>query len=509
MNKRNIGFFYFLGRFQTFLFAFFVAYYSEHCFVAIAKQEPKELEKASSLNKTNLLEIKNAIVYSPGRNISTNVTEILRARVIDDKVIMLAGRDFLCPRDIDPMHAKLTEITYVYNGKEYTTTFRDGQSIIIPRLEEHSKDPTPLGVKEENKRIKADVPALGKPDTIKAILQSVILIEAKDRAGTGFIVSNKNKKAILTNAHVLEGLTEPVFKTSSGEKLVVTKCEFAKTEDIARIEVETEIPALALGRDEPAMDEYVTIYGNSQGAGVLTKIPGRINGIGPNVIELQADFVAGNSGSPVVNSKGNVIGIATYATYSPPGSSWVEMGTRFSSVRRFAIRADKDFEWESVDLKKVIRQRGLLEDAIRLTCLTLDMANNDDNNIARFLAFSKRRSDYRKYFSIKEDEDPKSYNNKEYSELFQNIRNMDDDWRKKKGDPKEKKMYNTSALFKKRNNAVAAFVATPTAIFTTNKWSTYRQREDAKICLDALNSKSNAVEQLIKSLKAEDPIAAR
>ena len=96
------------------------------------------------------------------------------------------------------------------------------------------------------------------------------------------------------------------------------------------------------------IDDAVVVLGNSGGAGVVTKIAGKIVGIGPDRIEVSAEFIPGNSGSPIIHVKtGQVIGIATYLTKRYDEFSNNKKGPVV--VRRFGYRIDNVAAWERVD----------------------------------------------------------------------------------------------------------------------------------------------------------------
>ena len=90
------------------------------------------------------------------------------------------------------------------------------------------------------------------------------------------------------------------------------------------------------------------MFGNSDGADVITALGGKIIGVGPSLIEISAEFVQGNSGSPVLTLDGKVVGIATFAVNGAESENWVKSGTRFDGVRRFALRLD-NIHWEAID----------------------------------------------------------------------------------------------------------------------------------------------------------------
>lgn len=141
--------------------------------------------------------------------------------------------------------------------------------------------------------------------------------EMKQRSlGSGFIISGDGY--ILTNNHVIEGADE-VKVILDNDKRYDAKIigRDAKT-DIALIKVEEKgLPFVPLGDSETLqVGDWVMAIGNPFGlshtvtAGIVSAI-GRIIGAGPydHFIQTDASINFGNSGGPLINMKGEVIGI--------------------------------------------------------------------------------------------------------------------------------------------------------------------------------------------------------
>jgi hypothetical protein len=75
-------------------------------------------------------------------------------------------------------------------------------------------------------------------------------------------------------------------------------------------------PVFSLATDvlqSAKIGDEIAVVGNRQGAGVATQVSGQLDGIGPNRIEVDAQFEAGDSGSPIFDvTTQQVIGVATY-----------------------------------------------------------------------------------------------------------------------------------------------------------------------------------------------------
>ena len=138
--------------------------------------------------------------------------------------------------------------------------------------------------------------------------------------GTGFIVDSSG--LILTNNHVIQGADEIriQFTEEVGEKPVIAKVLGTDPDlDIALLQVKTDRKLIAapLGdSDSLQVGEYVMAVGNPFGQGHsvthgIVSAKGRLSPELPltNYLQTDAPINPGNSGGPLLNLKGEVIGI--------------------------------------------------------------------------------------------------------------------------------------------------------------------------------------------------------
>ena len=148
---------------------------------------------------------------------------------------------------------------------------------------------------------------------------SLVIVKGDEGSGSGFICNNRVNTLLYTNIHVIADIKQPVMTDLSGTPLVTGLADVAAGRDIARFAL-TKLPAKPLEiitefESNVRIGDAVVVLGNSGGGGVVTKLPGEIVGIGPDRIEVSAEFIPGNSGSPIIHVKsGKVVGIATYLT---------------------------------------------------------------------------------------------------------------------------------------------------------------------------------------------------
>lgn len=152
----------------------------------------------------------------------------------------------------------------------------------------------------------------------KAWAPSVVTIEvegAMGRAvGTGFVLDARG--TIATNNHVVDGATTievKLFDGTKAEKVELLETNSADDLAVLRIEVGTMPPSVALGvSDEVEVGERVIVIGNPIGL-EHTMTDGMVSARrvyeGKKYIQMSAPVSPGNSGGPVFNEYGDVIGV--------------------------------------------------------------------------------------------------------------------------------------------------------------------------------------------------------
>jgi len=195
--------------------------------------------------------------------------------------------------------------------------------------------------------------------------------EMKQRSlGSGFIISEDGY--IMTNNHVIEGADE-IKVILDNDKRYDAKLigRDAKT-DIALIKIEEKDLAFAPLGDSSVLQvgDWVMAIGNPFGlshtvtAGIVSAI-GRIIGSGPydNFIQTDASINFGNSGGPLINMKGEVIGINSQIVAGGQGIGFA-----------IPINMAKDFLPQLKEKGKVTR--GYL--GVLIQTLTPDLAESMD-----------------------------------------------------------------------------------------------------------------------------------
>ncbi len=173
-------------------------------------------------------------------------------------------------------------------------------------------------------------------------MKSIITVKGDKSSGTGFIASWKGRKHLITNIHVILD-NESQFLTVSNERVEASDPMLCEDRDLAffLLDEKCELPALELEEDMGAVEAEspVVVYGNSLGAEVNTRLKGKMKSLGPKNLEISAEIVPGNSGSPILSAKtGKVLGVAAYGIETRP--TFVDGVAKPAEVHRFGLRLD-------------------------------------------------------------------------------------------------------------------------------------------------------------------------
>lgn len=188
-------------------------------------------------------------------------------------------------------------------------------------------------------------------EIVQNAVQRLVLVKGADGVGSGFVYKVNGRAYFATNQHVVAGNGKLQFQPLANSiTLKFGTAQAAVGHDVMVIPVQPEVPGFEASTDiskDISIGDAVVVLGDPEGAGVVRPITGRILGIGPNLIEVSAQFVEGNSGSPIVHVKtGKVIGVATYASMKAFDTG---AGQMVVQVRRFGYRLDSVQKWQPVD----------------------------------------------------------------------------------------------------------------------------------------------------------------
>ena len=194
---------------------------------------------------------------------------------------------------------------------------------------------------------------------------SANITEVPSGSGSGFVWDKQGH--IITNYHVIKGATQAVVTLANGEDYQASLVGVAKEKDLAVLKIEapaSALPPIPVGTSgNIRVGQAVYAIGNPFGldqtltTGVVSALGREINSQAGvpirGVIQTDAAINPGNSGGPLLDSRGQLIGVNT-AIYSPSGAS-AGIGfsipvdvvryvipdlIRYGEVRRASIGAD-------------------------------------------------------------------------------------------------------------------------------------------------------------------------
>lgn len=165
------------------------------------------------------------------------------------------------------------------------------------------------------------------------LISTVLGYQSAEAAGTGVVLTSDG--LVVTNNHVVEGATQiTVTVASTGDTYTAEVVGTDATADVAVLQLQgaSGLATATLDDDEAgvAVGDAVTAVGNAEGGGVLLAADGTVTGLDESIttqaegassgesltglIEVDADVVSGDSGGPLLDDEGEVVGITTAAS---------------------------------------------------------------------------------------------------------------------------------------------------------------------------------------------------
>ncbi|MCX8012313.1 MAG: tetratricopeptide repeat protein, partial [Desulfobacterota bacterium] len=184
------------------------------------------------------------------------------------------------------------------------------------------------------------------PEIINKVKPSTVLILIYNKEGeitargSGFFISQDGE--IITNRHLLEGAYRAEVKTSNEKVYSITRVVAEDKEaDIVMVKVDTlpeSVRPLTVSSSTPQVGEKVVVIGNPLGLegsvsdGIVSAVRD-IPGLG-TIIQITAPVSPGSSGSPVINAKGEVIGVATFQLVEGQNLNFAVSGQRITQIKK-------------------------------------------------------------------------------------------------------------------------------------------------------------------------------
>jgi S1-C subfamily serine protease len=193
------------------------------------------------------------------------------------------------------------------------------------------------------------------------LINSSLQYDSEAGAGTGMVINSDG--LVLTNNHVIENSTKlSATVVSTGKTYTATVVGYDKTGDVALIKLEdaSNLKTVPLGTSSSIKNgDSVVALGNAEGQGNLVPAAGSITGTNKTItasdnggttssetlkgmLETNADIVSGDSGGPLSDTSGQVIGMDTagdsvsMGEQAPANGFAIPINTALSIARQIA-----------------------------------------------------------------------------------------------------------------------------------------------------------------------------
>ena len=173
------------------------------------------------------------------------------------------------------------------------------------------------------------------------VIDTNLAYQGGQAAGTGMVLTSSGE--VLTNNHVIRGATDiKIVLPSTGRSYTAQVVGYDVTDDVAVLQASgaSNLKTVSLANsDGVSAGDAVTALGNAGGTGSFTPAAGTVTGVGRSItvsddqggsehlrglIETNAHVQPGDSGGPLLNSSGQVVGMDTAASAT---NGMVDAGT--------------------------------------------------------------------------------------------------------------------------------------------------------------------------------------
>lgn len=239
-------------------------------------------------------------------------------------------------RSVSISEAQEWKDRYSKNAQFVTFSKRDGGWYVSSDSGQRYKEPKKVVKEKEPKKLKPKAVA-GDNEVVPAA------------SGSGFYINSSGY--ILTNNHVIEGCRK-VSLTHNGKEFEASIIATDSKNDLAILKSNVRPNRFyKISRDDPKLLENVIIAGYPLGKKVSAAIKtskGSITslaGYGDNYSNFQTDAALnqGNSGGPIIDESGNVVGVAVANFGKQAGVESFNFGIKSSTVKSFVSSNDINF----------------------------------------------------------------------------------------------------------------------------------------------------------------------
>ena len=162
------------------------------------------------------------------------------------------------------------------------------------------------------------------------VIDTNLAYQGSAAAGTGMVLTSSGE--VLTNNHVISGATTiKVIVPNTGHSYRARVVGYDRTGDVALLQLQgaSNLKTVSVSSTKLTVGATVTALGNAGGTGSLTSVTGTVTGLGKSItasdgggdseqltglIETNAGVQPGDSGGPLLDSQGQVVGMDTAAS---------------------------------------------------------------------------------------------------------------------------------------------------------------------------------------------------
>jgi len=220
-------------------------------------------------------------------------------------------------------------VVAVYHPTSSTPAAAPAPSIsAVPAAPLPSSSPAPIGIAPGTSAAEAAV--LKKVEPSLVIINTTLQYSSEQAAGTGMVLNSSG--LILTNNHVIENATKiTATSVGTGKTYPAKVVGYDVTGDVAEIQLQGASGLRPITAANPATVKSglpVVAMGNAEGQSQIVPATGQVTGLNETItasdqggtvtsetlhgmIQTNADIVAGDSGGPLANAAGQVIGMDT------------------------------------------------------------------------------------------------------------------------------------------------------------------------------------------------------
>ena len=165
------------------------------------------------------------------------------------------------------------------------------------------------------------------------VYNSVVVIHTVSASGSGFVIE---ENLILTNAHVVGNYSSVNVELYDKTKVIGTVIKVDEKIDLALVQVNKNLTPLALNSDTPEVGQDVYVIGAPKDMsytmtkGIVSALDRSL--VGNKYIQIDASINSGNSGGPLLDEGGNVIGVITLKKSDAEG---IGFAVRVEDVNKF------------------------------------------------------------------------------------------------------------------------------------------------------------------------------